>query len=100
MHGLLWVAVAFCRIKQRRRYLLRSGVKQLWTIGAIRELLAYLRGRDDQIRGIRRSSSNPHQALAEDALITQHAQEPGAVEGGIRQLAVIQQPSIRVGGLS
>ena len=79
-------------VRHHRRLL----IQQLRPHRPIREQLDRINGVQQQVRQEGRGSQQEHQALAHDVLVTQQAQEPGAIHRRLRELPVGQQPGIRV----
>ena len=68
------------------------------TRGAVAKEFDHLRRRDDQFGGVRAGAQDLHEALADHALVAQHAQKPALILRRLRKLAVVQQPRVRVRG--
>ena len=86
-------------IDQSRGHLLGFGFQKLGPRRAVGELLDDVWRPNDELRRKRRGAQDFHEALADDAFVAKHAQEPGTVVGCFRKLAVVQQAHVWIRGV-
>ena len=77
----------------------RLDVEQSRARRTVGEQANHFRRFDQQIRHVGRGSEHDHQPLRDGAFVAECAQEPGLIDCGLGQPAVVEQTGIGVGGI-